>query len=71
MLYSCKNFVRYAHNWNDGILGLYCVAFKRIRSYAFLTINPLFQYSIIPCRRYKTSVAKSTMLSIFYRSAGT
>ena len=40
-------------------------------SYAFLTIIPLFRYSIIPCRRHKTSMGKNTMLSICYRNSKT
>jgi len=33
--------------------------------------KPLFQHSIIPCRRHKTSVVKSYMISICYRNSET
>ena len=39
-------------------------------SYAFLTIIPWFQHSIIPCRR-PPSVVKSYMISIYYRNSET
>ena len=33
--------------------------------------GPWFQHSIIPCRRHKTSVVKSYMISIYYRNSET
>ena len=57
-----KHSWRNSENWSKK-------TWSRHWSYAFLTIIPLFQHSIIPCRRHKTSVVKRCMISIYYRNS--
>jgi hypothetical protein len=45
-----QNLVRYAHNWNNGIVECWNIGFLLHRHIpGTLTIIPLFQHSIIPC----------------------
>lgn len=59
-----KHSWRNSENWSKK-------TWSRHWSYAFLTIIPWFQHSIIPCGRHKTSVVKSCMISIYYRNSET
>jgi len=45
--------------------------FYPVKPFFSVSPGPWFQHSIIPCRRHKTSVVKSCMISIYYRNSET
>jgi hypothetical protein len=61
------DLVRFAHNWNDGKMEYWNIG-SVIQT---LKVCVFDYYSIIPCRRPKTSVVKNYMLTICYRNSET
>jgi hypothetical protein len=45
--------------------------FYPVKPFFSVSLGPLFQHSIIPCRRHKTTDVKRCMISIYYRSSET